>query len=52
MLILDFSEDEDEDVLLPMPPVQDHEEVKLEPQETIAKRIKLNSPKIKIQEQY
>ena len=31
----------DEDNLSPMPPLEDDEEVKLEPEETIAERVKL-----------
>ena len=45
--ILDFGEDEDEDDLPPMPRLEDGEEVKLEPEETIAARIKLNPRKTK-----
>ena len=44
MLTLGF----DEDDLLPMPPLADDEEVKLEPEETISERIKLNLRKRKI----
>ena len=47
ILILDFNFDEGEDVLPPMPPLDDYEEVKLEPEETIAERIKLNPRKRK-----
>ena len=39
--------DEDEDDLLPMPPLEGGEEVKLEPEETIAERVKLNPKKRK-----
>ena len=41
MLILDF----DDDDCLPIPPAEDEEEVKLQPEETIAARIKLNPRK-------
>ena len=43
-LTLDF----DEDDLPPMPPLEGDEEVKLEPEETFAERIKLNPRKTKI----
>ena len=43
MLILDFNEDE----LPPMPPLEGEEEVKLEPEDTIAERIMLNPRKKK-----
>ena len=39
--------DEDKDDLLPMPPIEGGEEVKLEPEETIAERVKLNPKKRK-----
>ena len=42
--------DEDEDDLLPMPPLEGDEEVKLEPEETIAERVKLNPKKEKMKE--
>ena len=38
MLILNFDEDDSP----AMPPLQDKEELKLEPEETIAERVKLN----------
>ena len=47
ILILDFNFDEGEDVLPPMPPLDEYEEVKLEPEETTAERIKLNPRKRK-----
>ena len=46
-LTLDF----DEDDIRPMPPVEGDEEVKLEPEETIAERVKLNPGKRKKQKQ-
>ena len=46
MLIFDF----DEDDLQPMLPLEDDEEVKLEQEETIAERIKLNPRKRKLTE--
>ena len=42
MLILDFDDDEYEDDLPSVPPLEYDEEVKLEPQETAAERIKRN----------
>ena len=47
---IDLFLDEDEDDLPQMPPLEDDEEVKLEPEETIAKKAKLNSQKRKNEE--
>ena len=44
MLILDFVEDDSP----PMSPLDDEEEVKVEPEESIAERVKLNPQKRKI----
>ena len=46
-MTLDF----DEDDIRPMPTVEGDEEVKLEPEETIAERVKLNPRKRKKQKQ-
>ena len=42
-LAIDLNLDEDEDDLLPMSALEDDEEVKLESEETVAERIKLNN---------
>ena len=47
---IDLFLDEDEDDLPQIPPLEDDEEVKLEPEETIAKKAKLNSQKRKNEE--
>ena len=49
-LPIDLYLDEDEDDLPPIPALEGDEEVKLEPEETIAERMKLN-PRKKIWEQ-
>ena len=46
-LTLDLYLDEDENDLPPMPPLEDDEEVKSEPEETIAERLKLKPRKRK-----
>ena len=46
-LPIDLYLDENEDDLLPMPALEVDEEVKLEPEETIAERVKLNPRKRK-----
>ena len=46
----DFYLDPDENCLPPMPPLEDDEKLKLEPEETIAERVKLNSQKRKNEE--
>ena len=46
-LPIDLYLDEDENGLSPIPALEDDEEVKLEPEETIAKRVKLFSRKRK-----
>ena len=42
-LAIDLNLDEDEDDLLPMSALEDDEEVKLESEESVAERIKLNN---------
>ena len=49
-LPIDLYLDENEDDLLPMPALEVDEEVKLEPEETIAERVKLNPRKRKNEE--
>ena len=46
----DFYLDPGEDCLPPMSPLEDDEELKLEPEETTAERVKLNSQKRKNEE--